>query len=98
MPVRLLTGPTRRAASQPLPGSSPHRGARSAVLRLQSILGNWRVTNLIRADRITPQGGLARRQRAHASIQRKDTCSNSSSPEAQFAGQNEGKVFKSGDD
>ena len=30
-------------------------------------------------------------------IQRKDTCSDSSSDEARWAGQNEGKVFKSGD-
>jgi len=67
------------------------------LLRLQPILGNWRVANLIQAERISPQGGLAGRRGAPASIQRKDTCSNSSSPEAQFAGQNEGKVFKSGD-
>jgi outer membrane protein OmpA-like peptidoglycan-associated protein len=70
------------------------------LLQLQPILGNWRVTNLIQAERRAAQGhhaGARAFRNPVGVLQRKDTCPNSSSPEAQWAGQNAGKVFKSGD-
>ena len=45
------------------------------------------------AHGLTPMG----QQTAARRIQRKDTCSDSSSDEARWAGQNDGKIFKSGD-
>jgi hypothetical protein len=56
-------------------------------------------TAIAARDENLPEEGIAPRKAGVQpfKIQRKDTCSNSSSDEAIWAGQNEGKVFKSGD-
>ncbi|HEY6043842.1 MAG TPA: hypothetical protein VIU43_02990, partial [Nitrosospira sp.] len=56
-------------------------------------------TAIVARDENLPREGIAPKKAGVQpfKIQRKDTCSNSSSDEAIWAGQNEGKVFKSGD-